>query len=236
MNDFWVSWKKKTEVEKKAIKSVKKARELVINSIPKDKLVAIYIKGSFTRREMKKGSDVDIVPIVTEDKYQGKIFSVNNPEIDPVFAIPLSIKEFEDNTLHTRSNFKPDLRAEPDLLLLKLKDCKLIYGKALNPKKYPIRTTEQIVKDERSKIEKGYIKSYEKGKLDFEPLLKEVFWLVYWEQKAKGVNIKHSFKGIVNSVKDEGHIIHEAIKFRKGIYSKKHEKKFIQELKEYLIV
>ena len=76
--DFWKNWKNKTEIEKKAIISVKKARELTINAIPKNKLVAIYIKGSFARREMKKRSDVDMVPIVLEDEYQGKAFSVNS--------------------------------------------------------------------------------------------------------------------------------------------------------------
>ena len=32
--DFWDSWKNKTEIEKRAIESVKLARGLIINSIP----------------------------------------------------------------------------------------------------------------------------------------------------------------------------------------------------------
>jgi len=232
--DFWKNWKNKTEIEKKAIISVKKARELTINAIPKNKLVAIYIKGSFARREMKKRSDVDMVPIVLEDEYQGKAFSVNSSKINPVFVVPLSIEEFKDNKLHTETDFTPDLRAEPDLFLLKLKDCKLIYGKPLNPKKYPIRNIKDIIKDEINKIKEGYIKSYEKGKIPFDPLLKEVFWLTYWQQIEKGVKVKHSFEGIVNSVKDKKHIIHEAMKFRSGIYGKRNEKKFISDLKKYL--
>ena len=62
--DFWKKWKRKTTIEKKAIVSIKKSRSLILKSIPKNKIVAIYIKGSFVRREMNKKSDVDIVPIV----------------------------------------------------------------------------------------------------------------------------------------------------------------------------
>lgn len=232
-DNFWENWKNKTNIEKKAISSIIKARELIIKSVPNEVLVSIYIKGSFPRREMKKGSDVDMVPIVTEDKYQENIFSVNGSKINPVMAIPLSIKEFEDNKLHSKTKFKPDLRAEPDLFLLKLKDCKLIYGKALDPKDYPVRTIKQILKDEVNKIKKGYIKAYERGEIDFEPLLKEVFWLTYWEQKNKGKRVKHSFEGIVKSVGDKNHIIHEATKFRKNP-KYKNKKEFILKLKKYL--
>lgn len=183
---------------------------------------------------MKKGSDVDIVPIVTENKYQGPVFGTNVPEVSPCMIIPLSLWEFKHNKLFTKSNYKPDLRAKPDRLLKKLDECKLIYGKRLDPKKYPIRTNKKALKDEIKVIKEGYIPFYEKGKLPFDPLLKEVFWLTELEQNILGNKVKHSFESIANSVKDKKHIIHEAIKFRKGIYGKKDEKKFVQELKEYL--
>ncbi|HLC52582.1 MAG TPA: hypothetical protein VJI98_05030 [Candidatus Nanoarchaeia archaeon] len=232
-SNFWGSWKNKTEIEKKAIKSVEKTRDLVLKSVPKDKLIAIYIKGSFTRREMKKGSDVDMVPIVAENKYQSAVFEVNGKKIAPVIVVPLSLWEFEHNVLWTKSDRKPDLRAKPDRLLKKLKECKLIYGKPLNPKKYPIRDYRTSLKDEIRVIKTGYIPFYEKREIKFEPLLKEVFWLVELEQNVLGKKVKHSFDGITKSVDDISHIIHNAFELRKNP-SKNKEKKFILKLRKHL--
>ena len=204
--DFWESWKNRTIVEKKAIDSVVKARNLVIDSIPPKALVAIYIKGSFARREMKEGSDVDMVPIVTENKYDGAIFGVNSPEIDPVCVVPLSLSEFRNNKLSSKGSYTPDLRAEPDLFLLKLKEYGLIYGVPLNPKEYPIRAKNKILRDEINKIRDGYVKAYQERVIGFQPLLKEVFWLIEWSQNLKGKKVEHSFKGITESIKNKSHI------------------------------
>lgn len=234
-HDFWKAWKNTTEVEKKAIDSVVKARDLVIDSVPKDALVAVYIKGSFARREMKESSDVDMVPIVTEDKYEEAIFGVNISEIDPVCVVPLSLSEFRNNKLFSKGSYSPDLRAEPDLFLLKLEEYGLIYGPPLNPEDYPIRTKDRIVYGEIKKIRDGYIKAYKEGVIDFQPLLKEVFWLIEWEQNLKGKKVNHSFKGITGAIKDKNHIVHDAFEFRKNPNrGKAEEKKFISKLEGYL--
>ncbi len=233
--DFWDEWENKTEIEERAINLVKRARELVIQVVPKNVLVAIYIKGSFIRREMKEGSDVDMVPIVTEDKYQGAVFSVNRPEIDPVMVVPLSIRELQKNQLSTKSDHTLDLRAEPDLFLKKLLECRLVYGTPLNPKEFPIREEKEILKAAIKKIKEGYIPAHKAGRIGFKPLLKEVFWLVELEQSIRGKNVTHSFAGIVKSVGKKQHIIHRAFAFRKDPDKSKAEKKaFIQLLKKHL--
>ncbi|MDD5133119.1 MAG: hypothetical protein PHD81_02670 [Candidatus Nanoarchaeia archaeon] len=233
--DFWEPWRAKTLIEKKAIKSILKARKLIINSIPNKTLVSIYIKGSFVRRDMNKSSDVDIVPIVTKNKYEKSIFKINDYNLFPACVVPLSISELKHNKLFTKGICSPDLRAEPDLFILNLKEYKLIYGKKLNPKDYPHRKNYQIIKDEINKIKKGYIPAYKEGIIKFESLLKEVFWLIEWEQKLKHKKIKHSFKNIKNSLKDKNHIIHDAYAFRIGKYKSKLEKqKFIDSLNKYL--
>ncbi|NYZ76906.1 hypothetical protein H0O02_01165 [Candidatus Micrarchaeota archaeon] len=229
----WRNWKNKTEIERKAIKSLEKAKELVINSVPKDNLVAIYIKGSFVRREMKTGSDVDMVPIIAGNRYQNAVFEINSSAIDPVIVVPLSLWELKHNKLWTKSNYKPDLRAKPDRLLKKIKDCKLVYGKSINPKNYPIRDDKTALKDEIRVIKIGYIPLYEKGEIKFDSLLKEVFWLVELEQNIFGKKTKHSFEGITNSVDNTKHIIHDAFDLRKKP-SKSEEKKFILKLKKHL--
>lgn len=233
--DFWKDWKNKTEIESKAIATVEKARILIINIIPKSALVAIYIKGSFARREMKEGSDVDMVPIVTENKYEDAVFSVNSSEIEPVIIVPLSLWELGHNELYSKSDHVPDLRAKPDRFLKNLSECKLIYGSPLDPSKFFIREDKHALEEEIKRVLEGYIPAYESGRIDFSPLLKEVFWLVELEQNFKGKKVKHSFEGILIAAGDKNHIVHEAFKFRTGEYKNDKEKKaFIFKLKKYL--
>lgn len=233
--DFWDDWKNKTVIEEKAIEKVIIARKKVVGAIPKKGLIAIYIKGSFTRREMKEGSDVDMVPIVAENKYEGDVFAVNSPEIDPVCVVPLSLWELKNNQLCTEGEHSPDLRAKPDRFLKKLGECKLIYGKPLNVAEFLIREDKQALEEGIRVIREGYIKAYESGKIEFSPLLKEVFWLVELEQNVRGIPVAHSFEGITQSVRDKNHIVHEAFKFRIGVYKTDTDKKiFIAKLKQYL--
>ena len=233
--DFWEDWKKITPFEEKAIRAVVKARDEVVKALPKDKLVAIYIKGSFARREMKEGSDVDMVPIVTENEDESAVFDVNDSDISPVVVVPFSLWEFEHNKLSTKSSYRPDLRAEPDIFLKKLGAYKLIYGTPLDAASYSTREDRQIIKDEILKIRDGYIPAYMKGKTDFSSLLKEVFWLVELVQNIEGKKVAHSFKDISQSVKDKEHIIHAAYQLLvKSNRTKTEEVQFVEALKEYL--
>ena len=47
INEFWKNWKNKTAIEKRAILSIKKAMNFLITNVPKDKLISVYIKGTF---------------------------------------------------------------------------------------------------------------------------------------------------------------------------------------------
>jgi len=206
----------------------------VIKAVPKDQLVAIYIKGSFVRREMKSGSDVDMVPIVLSDQYQADVFGVNGPDLYPVCTVPLSIGELEDNKLHTKFDMPVDLRAKPDRMLKMLEECRLVYGKPLNPLEFPIRSNEDVYRDEVEVIKNGYIPYFEAEKIDFDPLLKEFFWLVEGELELKGIKPRHSFAEITKSVKDPNHLIHEAWNLKQQ-RTKKDELKFVAKLRAYLI-
>lgn len=230
--EFWKDWKRKTLIEKHAIKSVILARTRIINSIPKNKLVAIYIKGSFVRREMKKGSDVDIVPIVTENKYEKKVFEVNTLEIHPSIVVPLSLWELENNKLYTKNN-KP--RAKPDRFVKKLDEYKIIYGKPLDVTKFKVRTDKECLKDLIKAFRKSFIPLYYKKKMGFSTLIKEVFWLTDLEESVKSKNPPHSFRGLEKTIKNKNHIIHDALKFRlKRNKDQKVRDKFIKKLKKHL--
>lgn len=233
--NFWENWKNKSKIEYQVIKPVIKARELVVKSIPRDKLIAIYIKGSFARREMKENSDVDIVPIVRDNQDEAPVFNVNSAKIRPCVVVPLSIWELKNNKLFTKSSFKPDLRARPDVFLRDLKFYKLIYGDGLNIKKFKIRTDLKILKEDIHLLLNGYIPAYKRRRIKFEDLLKKVFWLVELEQKLNGIKADHSFDGINGAVKDKAHIIHLCFKLRskrKILLSDKRE--FLINLGDYL--
>ena len=64
--EFWRDWKRKTQQEIEAINSLKKLKKIILREIPKEKIVAIYVKGSFIRREMNEDSDVDVFIIIDD--------------------------------------------------------------------------------------------------------------------------------------------------------------------------
>lgn len=55
MNNFWDEWKDVSELEKKAISSLLEAEKIIKNLIPKEYLIAIYVKGSMIQRQLKEG-------------------------------------------------------------------------------------------------------------------------------------------------------------------------------------
>lgn len=79
----------------------------------------------------------------------------------------------------------------------------------------------------------GYIPFYLKKIIKFDPLLKEVFWLVKLEQTVLNKKVKRSFEGIAKSVDDTNHIIHAAFNLRNNP-SKNKEKNFVLKLKRHL--
>jgi predicted nucleotidyltransferase len=232
--DFWNTWNNVLEIEKSAIASTKIAKEMVIKSVTKDVLVAIYIKGSFTRREMNENSDVDMVPIVTKSEFESEVFEVNNLKIEPVMVVPLSIEEFKSNQLATKSDQSVDLRARPDRFLRMIDEYKLIYGKPLNPNDYPIRTDQEVLKDEIEIIKSGYIPLFLKGEIDFAPLLKEFFWMTEMELSSIGIKVPHTFVGIANGA-NKDHLIQEALKLRQQrLLNKTDEIQFVSKLQNWL--
>lgn len=229
---FWTHWKKITHIEKQAISAINLARKLIIKSVPAKALVAIYIKGSFVRREMKNGSDIDIVPIVTENKYEKNIFAVNCPEIYPAIVVPLSLWELKNNKLCTKNNTP---RARPDRFVRKLKNFGLIYGEPLDVSNFKVRTEKEALYALIKAFRKSFIPLYEKGKIGFSELVKETFWLIESEQEALGRTVPHSFKGISEIIKDKNHIAKDAYALR--LHSTKDKivrDKFIRKLKKYL--
>ena len=232
--DFWTSWSNINPTEQKAINATIKARKLVVQSVPAETLVAVYIKGSFPRREMNSRSDVDMVPIVTKTKFEGSIFGVNRLEISPVMVVPLSIEEFRTNSLATKSDQSFDLRAKPDRFLRTIDRYQLIYGTPLDPSGYPIRSDLEAYHDDVDIIKNGYLPLFLKGEISFGPLLKKFFWMTEMELAGQGIVVPHTFTGIAGGA-NKSHLIQEALRLRQqDKISRAEELEFVKKLQAWL--
>ena len=101
-------------------------------------------------------------------------------------------------------------------------------------KDFLIRENIVALQESIKTIKEGYIPAYINGKIDFSPLLKEIFWLVELELKVRGIKVEHSFQGILKAVKDKNHIVNDAFEFRKNPPNDKEKKVFVEKLKKYL--
>lgn len=77
------------------------ARKLILDNVPSEQIVSIYVKGSFVRREMNEKSDVDTVTIVKNSKYLTKFKDLEKKyrfQFDPIIQCsPYSLWELKNN-------------------------------------------------------------------------------------------------------------------------------------------
>ena len=145
--EFYKLWKRKTKLEEQAIKSLKSARKMILKNIPNREIFAIYVKGSFIRREMNQKSDVDMVVIIKENKNIKKVEKVSKKsqnKYNPKVGISVhSLWELKKNKHFGKTQ---KLRAKPDLFIKKVKHYKLIFGEKIAYEKYPSRTDKENLK------------------------------------------------------------------------------------------
>ncbi|MDO8517436.1 MAG: nucleotidyltransferase domain-containing protein [Nanoarchaeota archaeon] len=215
MKDFWNNWKNKTEIEERAIVALKKARQIILKNVPLEELIAIYVKGSFVRRELNEKSDIDTVTILKTNKYRKKIEELDkeykSKEIPRLEFSSFSLWELENNK-HFYTDSK--LRASPDRFVIRISCYKLIYGKQLDTSKFKVRNSEESLKDLKNAFYKSFIPLYNQKKFDFQEIIKQVFWLIELEEQRKGKKCKNSWKELDNSIKDKNHLVHESYRLR----------------------
>jgi len=233
---FWEGWKNVTAQERLAIEATKEMIKYVLENIPRKEIVAIYMKGSFTRREMNERSDIDPTVILRTNRYQRKISKLGkelNRKID--FEINLgrlSLWEFEKGKRFGESK-KP--RGRPDIFLKKIHHYKLIYGKAINPSKYKIRDNKRALGGRIKTFRGLFIPMYERGEFGFQELIKQVFWLVETEMLFKEMKVPDTWKGMAKAIKDKEHIMHKSLYLRNNPKKdKKVRAEYLKALKNYL--
>ena len=234
---FWKDWKRKTKLEELAIESLKAGRKIILDNIPKNEIIAIYAKGSFIRREMKKGSDVDLSPILRTRKYILKLKALNEKyknKYSPYVNIGSGYTLWELKTgkkLDIRGINKPN----PARIIKHLPYYKLIYGKDVNKMNLFQKDDKSLLINLINTFNSYFLPRYKNKKFWFSEILKQVFWLVEFEQRVKGINPPHSWKALDKSIKDENHIIHDTFKYRQHKpKDRKLRAKYITKLSKYL--
>jgi predicted nucleotidyltransferase len=233
MKQFWKSWKKKTKIEEDAIKVLNKAKKIILKDIKKANIISIYVGGSFVRREMNKDSDVDTwvvtreVPSLIQVKRLGKKYKLN-PKVG-----------FSGYTLWELRHGKKakqlgEPRRGPQAFMSEVNDYHLIYGEDLSRCNFPSKDPKVRAKELVNVFYKIFLPSYKKGKMDLQELIKQVFWLTYYELKTKGEQPKHSFKDIAK-LTHKNHIAKYALIYRKSDPKNPKAKiKFITKLEKHL--
>jgi len=80
-----------------------------------------------------------------------------------------------------------------------------------------------------------FLPNYKKKKISFSEIVKQVFWLVEFEQRALGKDVPHSWRLLTKSIKDKNHIIQDTYRFRLNKpKDKKIREDYIKKLKRYL--
>src|SRR3989344_1048356 len=213
--EFWKNWKRKTKLEKAAIKSVKAAQGLILKNIPKKQIVSIYAKGSFVRREMNKNSDVDTVTIVKESKLLKKLMKLEeeyrNKYKPQIQFSGYSLWELKHNK---RVASGKKLKANPSRAIQHLDNYRLFYGKKLKKENFYQDSPETHLRRIIFVFRNIFIPGYKEKKFGFSEIAKQVFWLVENEQTYLGKNPPHSWKKLAKTIKDKNHIIHDTLKYR----------------------
>ncbi|MCF7872022.1 hypothetical protein K9L97_03225 [Candidatus Woesearchaeota archaeon] len=231
MKYFWESWKNTTNLEKKAIKSALVAKKIILSNVPKDQIIAIFIKGSFPRRELIEKSDLDTVTVLKSKKYTSKLKELEKKykkKYDP----SIQLSNYTLYELKT-SRVKPG-RASTSRFVKHIPLYEQIYGEKLDTSKFPIKSDEQDYVGMLKAFDSIFFPNYEQKKMGFKDIAKQVFWLYENEQKAKGRTPEKRWKVMVEN-SPENHIVREAYELRqtKKIDSKT-KKKFIEHIKRYV--
>tara|TARA_Y100000310_G_C20622970_1_gene784330 strand:- start:34 stop:828 length:795 start_codon:yes stop_codon:yes gene_type:complete len=236
-SEFWKDWKRKSKLEIEGIKSLKAAKKIILENIPREEIIAIYVKGSFVRREMNKESDVDTFTILRQSKFlkklkrlEEKYRDVYNPKIQ--FS-GYSLWELKHNK---RTNSGKKLRASPSRAVRHLEHYKIIYGKTMKKDGLNQGPAKGHLRGMVFAFRNIFLPGYNAKKFGFSEIVKQVFWLVENEEMWKGKNPPHSWKNLARSIKDKSHIVHDALKFRlHPSKDKKERARFIKKLNRYLL-
>lgn len=233
---FLQEWKNITPLELKGIETLKRGMKLIFENIPQSKIIAIYLKGSFLRREMNARSDIDVSIIINDEKYLGVINELqhkygNSKELNFGFG-GYAIEELKTGKL---SSLGKNMRMGVARFVRFVPSYRLIYGEKLDLRDLYKKTDLQHLQTYIKVFYTLFLPWYEEKKVDFQGLLKQSLWLFELEASVKNNKFKFtSWKELVKCFNKE-HIIYRVLKLRESNEKDINiQNDFVQDLKKYI--
>ncbi|MFA6295301.1 MAG: nucleotidyltransferase domain-containing protein [Candidatus Paceibacterota bacterium] len=223
------------ELKEQADVSLSKAKEIILNSIPNDEIVSIYVKGSYVQDELQPDSDVDVVVILKSEEYLLAVYELTE-KFGKTTKPPFQIVAYTLEELQTGkwSSNRTKTPTTISAFVKHLDQFPLLYGSKPEGKLFT-RTDIKDLTALISAFEKSFLPDFEKGIFKFSEIVKSVMWLTEREQRALGIVPDYSWQKLSDSIKDENHIIHLALKLRRQKeVSKEEQAVFMEKLKNYL--
>jgi predicted nucleotidyltransferase len=217
------------------MENIEKAREAILEAIPNEEIISIYVKGSYVQDEMQCNSDVDVVVILKTEQYLPAIYELTerlgNTTKPPFQAVAYTLEELQTGKWSTVRTKKATTISS---FVKHLDHLPLIYGSKPEGKLFT-RTDVKDLTAHLSAFEKSFLPDYEKGTFKFNDLVKQVMWLTEREQRALGITPAYSWEKLASSIEDKDHIIHLALKLRRQEkISPEEREEFMNKLNEYL--
>lgn len=232
---FWNSWKKKSVTEKRYIDALQRSLKWLKEQPFAKDILAVYVKGSFAYRELNDKSDIDLVPIMKDEKSLNLLREIRNRNKDilkPVDILPFALGELEQNKYFKEP--LPGTKGKPDQFTLLLSEHKIVYGKPLNSKGWKVRSDQKIYEALRDVIRDTQLPMYERRDFAFSQLIKQVMHLIWWEERLQGKKILSSWNAMNKSL-PEHKLLQQTIRFRlHPTKDNKMREKYITQVKEYL--
>ncbi|MFC1686200.1 nucleotidyltransferase domain-containing protein [Nanoarchaeota archaeon] len=235
MKEFWKDWKKTNELEKGAIKAIKTAEKIILKTLPKKKIISIYVGGSFVRRDMNKWSDLDVWAITSDVKSLKTIKKLKKKygeKHKPVIGFTgYTITELRRGR---KSKQLPVMRTAPSRFTKNINRFRCIYGEDLDTKGFPVREDKEDLGIMVKVFRSLFLPMYKEKKLGFDSIIKQVFWIGDLEFRIKKIAIPLSWRDMVK-LTGKNHVLREALRLRlSGTKDKKERLKFIVKIKRYL--
>ncbi len=223
------------ELKERATISIEKAKEIILQSIPNEEILSIYVKGSYAHGELQEGSDVDVVVILKDDKYLPTLYELTEKfgeTTDPPFqAVAYTLEELQTGkwSPNRTKNTSP-----VSLFVKQFDQMPLIYGSKPEGQLFT-RTDKKDLTALMSVFRNNFLPGIAAGSFKFNDLVKQTLWLAEREQRALGNTPDYSWQKIADSIEDKDHMIHLALKYRRQKeVSKEDQEEFINKLQAYL--
>jgi len=221
---------------KNAEASIEKAKVVILQNIPEEEIVAIYVKGSYAQGELRPDSDVDVVVILKTEEYLPKVYTLDADISNPA-QIPFAIVAYTLNELQTgeKASNRPKVTSPVSVFVKELDYLPLICGTKPEGKLFT-RTDLKDLTALMGAFRSTFLPQYADKKFSFKEMIKQVLWLADREQRVLGNVQGYSWQALADYVIDKNHILHLALRLRRqDKITPAETSDLLKKLEEYLV-